>query len=396
MISKTWLFLVLVPLFIFGCAGRDIHPDLHADAKVLVRQWTYQTANLYQRESGNRGTEYSNALMVDNTLVFGSRGGGLTALYPIMEQVRWKFPVVDGVISEIYFHDGSLYFGGHDGNLYSVNFENGQINWKYSLRNPMVSRPTVFQGRLFVTTSDDTTYALDAGSGEWIWHYRRRSETAATIHGACTPIIFNNQVITAYSDGYMVALSLEDGKVKWEKRLNQGRKFIDIDAKPVLHNGMIYIPAYDGALYAIKPENGEIVWCFDVGGIKSVDIDDEKIFLPSSDGNVYAIQLNDAKLLWKFELDGGVLTQLVVTEKEIFFGSTFQYLYGLDKNTGAGIYRFDSGNGSGFASSPAYDRKTNRFYLMSTSGNLYSFFVRQPRTKELKYIVSDPYVFFEE
>ena len=172
----------------------------------------------------------------------------------------------------------------------------------------------------------------------------------ATILGASSPLVDGNEVLTGMSDGFLVALSVNDGQLKWERKLHQGTKFTDVDAHPILENGIIYIPSYDGALYALKRTNGEVLWRFDAGGwSKQIVIEDQKIYLPSSNGTIYALQKNNAKILWHFEMDKGSPTQLAVTDRYVIVGSSFQYLYALDKESGKGVYRFNAGDGTGFA-----------------------------------------------
>jgi outer membrane protein assembly factor BamB len=166
-----------------------------------------------------------------------------------------------------------------------------------------------------------------------------------------------------------------------------------VDAHPTLENGIIYIPSYDGALYALKRQGGEVFWRFDAGGSKDAVLEENRVFLPSSDGHVYALQKDNAKVLWQFELDRGTPTQLVVTDKVIIVGSTFQYLYVIDKETGKGLYRFNAGYDSGFSGSPAYDPSTHRVYFLSSAGNLYAFELRQPYRKIRPHGMALPYDF---
>jgi len=343
--------------------------------------------------AGDHGTEYSNPVVVDNTLVFGNQSVGLISVYPALNQQRWTLPITHGVVSELAVDQGNVFFGGGDGFLYSVNLENGRVNWKYEVRNPIVSKPTVYKGRLFVTSSDDTIYAFDANTGKWLWHYRRRTAPAAKILGASSPWVDGNEVLAGLSDGFLVALSIEEGQLKWEKRIHPPGKFNDVNAHPVVENGIVYIPSYDGALYALKRQGGDTIWRFDAGGSKEVVLDDQKIFLPSSDGSVYALQKSNAKVLWKFDLDRGTPTQLVMTDKYIIVGSSYQYLYVIDKQTGKGLYRFDAGYGSGFSGSPAFDSATQRVYILSGAGNLYSFALRKAPHKVYSHGVTDPYLF---
>ncbi len=357
----------------------------------MVRRWTLPTHGPF--EMGDRGTEYSNPVVLENTLVFGNRSTGLVSLYPTLNQQRWALPIHGGIVSELTVNRGAIYFGGGDGFLYSVNVDTGRVNWRYELRNPIISRPTVSGGRVFVNTSDDTVYAFDAGTGKWLWHYRRRSSPSSTIFGASAPLVDGNEVLAGLSDGFLVALSLEEGQLKWEKKLHTGNKFTDVNAHPILENGVLYISSYDGAIYALKRQGGNVLWRFDAGGSKDAVIDDQRLYLPSSDGSIYALQKNNGKVLWKFAMDGGAPTQIAMTDKYLIVGSTYQYLYVLDKVTGKGVYRFNAGVGSGFSGSPAFDPASQRAYILSGAGNLYSFSLRQPLKRIRPHGMTDPYVF---
>jgi len=374
-----------------ACAGRNIHPELTEDKNILLRQWTLQTHGPF--EMGDRGTEYSSPIIQENTLIFGNQSVGLVALYPVMNQQRWVLPIPGGVVSELTTDKTSVYFGGGDGFLYCANLETGRVNWRYELRNPVISRPTLGGGRVFVTTSDDTVYAFDAGTGKWLWHYKRRSAPVSTILGASAPLLDGNELMAGLSDGFLVALNVQDGTLKWERKLHQGTKFTDVDAHPVLDSGILYVPSYDGALYALRRQGGEVLWRMDSGGSKQVVAEGPLLYFPSSDGAIYALQKSNAKQVWKFELDGGVPTQLVMTEKYLIVGSSFQYLYVLDKATGKGLYRFNVGHSSGFTGSPAYDPVKHRLYILSGAGNLYAFSVREAQRRVRPHGQTDPYSF---
>lgn len=373
-----------------ACGGRNLHKELTDDSSVLVRQWTLSTRDASQ---ARRAVEFSHPVLWENTLIFGNQSVGLIAIYPGMQIRRWTLPISGGVISQIVEEKGALYFGGGDGLLYSASAETGRVNWKYDLRNPIISRPTVSGGRVFVTTSDDTVYAFDAGTGKWLWHYRRRTQAPATILGAAAPLVDGKEVLAGLSDGFLVALTLEDGQLRWERKLHQGTKFSDVDSSPVIDNGVVYVASYDGALYALKRQGGEVLWRFDAGASKTVVVDGDRIYLSSTDGNIYCLQKNSAKVLWKFELDRGTPTAIALTEKHLLVGSSFQYFYALDRETGKGAYRLNFGYNSGFYGTPVVDLTNHRAYILSSQGNLISFLVREPAAKIRPRVITQPYEF---
>lgn len=374
-----------------GCSGRNIHRDLTADPSILVRQWTLETHGEFL--AGDKGFEYSSPILVDQALVFGSQALGLVSIYPTLQAHRWTLPIPGGVVSELAESQGQVFFGGGDGFLYCVNADTGRVVWRYDLRNPVISRPTLHDGRAFVTTSDDTVYAFDASTGKWLWHYRRRSSPPSSIHGASAPLVDGQEVIAGLSDGFLVALSLQDGQLRWERKLHPGTKFTDVDAHPVLDGGLLYVPSYDGALYALNRKGGEVVWRFDAGGSRQVFIEESSLYLPSSNGRVYHLEKSSGKVIWQFEMDGGTPTRLVVADRHVIVASSFQYLYVLQKTSGRPEYRFNAGEGSGFASAPLYDPATRRLFALSGAGNLYTFMVRRPPRKVRKHGATDGYTF---
>ncbi len=377
--SAHSLILASALLLVGGaCAQRNIHRDLRENDEVLLRRWTLQTRNWLESDSGDRGFEFSNPVVHQNTLIFGSHEKGLISIYPKLMQRRWMVPIPQGVQSEILIDHGSVYFGGGDGFLYSVDAETGRINWQYELRNPQISKPVVDSNRLFVTTTDDTVYGFDAATGKWLWHYRRRTAQTATVRGASSPVVDGRQLFAGLSDGYLVSLGVEDGQLKWEKRLHPGTKFMDVDAPVLMDESRIYVPAYDGSLFCLKKNDGEVIWKIDAGGARSILLDDSRLIFPSTDGFVYALDKKSGKQLWKFELDGGVPTDVVAADRYWIVASSAQYFYALDRMTGEGVYRFNAGWDSGFNGPPAFDPATHRIYALSSAGNLYSWLIRKP------------------
>lgn len=305
---------------------------------------------------------------------------------------RWNLPIKGGVASPILLDKNILYFGGGDGVLYSVKADNGAVLWTSDIKNPYVSKPSFAGGRLFVTTTDNIVYALDAVTGKSLWHYKRRSPSLTSVTLASSPLMDGKDVLVGLSDGFLVCLSVDDGQLKWEKKLHFGTRFTDVDATPVLENGIIYVSSYDGSLYALKRQNGDILWKADMGGTKSIVIEGDRIYFPSSDGEVLALQKSTGKTIWKFELDRGTPTELIVTEQYLMFGSSFQYLYVIDKKNGRPVYRYNVGWDSGFYGSPVFDPANRLLYILSQAGNLYSFLLRSPR--QLHWLGhSDGYVF---
>ena len=369
---------------LFGCATPNLYPHLRADRTVLRREWTLLTQP--NAIGTPNSVEYSNIIEKDGVLVFGSQSVGVVALYPNLGQVRWVLPISGGVISRLTLEGDRVYFVGADGFLYATDVETGTVDWRSELRAPIASRPVVYGGKVLVTTAGNRVQAFELDSGKWLWHYRRQTGGESSILGAAAPTVVGSDVLAGLSDGYLVALDLENGKLKWERRLSKATKFTDIDADPVLDNGRIYVSSYDGSLSAFKVGgNYPLQWRFDAGASRAVHIEGDKLYLSSSDGSVYCLQKEGGRQLWKFTLDGGVPTEVVLSEGRVIVGSSQQYLYVLDQKTGKPLYRMDAGVHSGFHSTPYFSDSRKQIYFLSSVGNLYAFHILPNKDKRFRW-----------
>lgn len=370
------LALTALSLQLTSCAGPELHPGFKARKPIFHREWSIATRTRVN-EAGERGVEYANPLLWENTLIFGTSESGLVALYPgLGGAIRWVLPIPGGIASELTLNESLVYFGGSDGFFYCVNAETGRVQWRYETKNPKVSRPTFQAGKLYITTTDDVVHSFEAATGRWNWSYRRKTPGGSTVHGASQPWSDGSTVMAGMSDGYLVQLEAADGKLKSEKRLATKTKFSDVDASPVLDNGVFYVASYDGALHALRKGSLETLWKIESGASRSVTIEGATLYLGGSDGWVQAIEKSSGKVLWKFETDGGVPTQPLVTDQYVIVGSSHQYLYALNKKTGELLDRWNVGYNSGFSGNLAYDAAKRQVYLVSGNANLYSLKVR--------------------
>lgn len=296
--------------------------------------------------------------------------------------IRWKLAIKNGVVSPIAVDKKVAYFQGGDGNFYAVDTEFGQVKWTYENKMEFASKPTLKEGRVLVHLADDSVLALDAVTGKWLWNAKRKgSSDNVVIRGLSQPVVDQGEVIVGSNDGSLLGLNFQDGYQKWEKRLGSGNKFNDVDATPVILEKNLYIAAYDGNFYALKRSKSgggyqEVLYKFEAGGARSVLIENQRVYLPSSNGTVYCLELASGKKNWEFELDTGVPTQIASYHQELYFGSSDQYLYGIRKESGQPIARFNVGSGSGFQVNPTVLEKDFKFptlVMLSMAGNLYGF-----------------------
>ncbi len=368
--KNLFLLLIITLLCSIGCSTHNIYQKAKFVKPPLVPGYVHMTRE-GMIDAGVEPVESGEVLVTEDTVYVASETQGIEAFERPYFIRKWRFPVKNGVTSKLLVEGGSLYFGGEDGNFYSIDAEFGKLNWKYETKAPVFARPTISGGKIFISSSDDLLYCLDKTNGKWIWHYKRSGNYITTVRGNSSAAVADNNVYVGFSDGYLVALKLNDGNLQWETKVHYGSKFTDVDAKPIIEDNRIYISSYDGGLYVIDRKTGKVNWKVDIGATREVILDEKTIFTSGTDGYVYALNKESGKINWKFELDRGVPTGLVFYQNYIAFGSSQQYFYVIHKGDGSIAYRFDVGLRSGFVSNPMMNK--DELFALSNFGNIYTF-----------------------
>jgi alcohol dehydrogenase (cytochrome c) len=159
----------------------------------------------------------------------------LTLIVPgALAQVRTVKPVTQAMLLNPPADDWLMYSRTYDAQRYSpldqINKQNvGRLSqvWKNDLQAGVIeSIPIVHDGVMYLQVPSQengmpktAVQALDATNGKLIWEYRRPNGGAAR---AKTLAIFEDIVIFAAPDNYIVGLDSSTGKVRWETQSTGG------------------------------------------------------------------------------------------------------------------------------------------------------------------------------
>jgi outer membrane protein assembly factor BamB len=196
-------------------------------------------------------------------------------------EVAWAFQTRGAFGGGPTVHEGIVYVPGGDGVLYAADVKTGALKWTYEAKEELATSPVVASGKVLVASQSDVVFAVDAATGEWSWQYRRDTPSGFTIRGAARPAVRDGVAYAGFSDGYLVALRVEDGTVKWERSLvaKAGGQYVDVDTSPVLDDaGKVYAASYKDGLYALDAETGAVRWHAAVAGAVGLLAAGEMIF----------------------------------------------------------------------------------------------------------------------
>ncbi|MBT5432557.1 MAG: PQQ-binding-like beta-propeller repeat protein [Alphaproteobacteria bacterium] len=186
------------------------------------------------------------------------------------------------------------------GEIYALRAENGRVVWAdtlaYSARlgslaalNDINGSPVIDRGLVYAVSHSGRLVAIDLASGGRLWE--------RDISGVQTPWIAGDYLYVITTDGFVVCLFREDGRIRWVSGLPQFEDPEDRDGPihwsgPVLAGDRLLVAGTNGMAAAVSPYTGEILGMVDLGsGLPlSPVVASETVFFIEGSGEIIALR----------------------------------------------------------------------------------------------------------
>jgi outer membrane protein assembly factor BamB len=307
-------------------------------------------------------------------IVVGTRDGVLRCLSPVDGHIEWEFKTHSRFFAGPTIHEGIVYAPGGDGVLYALRIRNGEKVWEYKAGEELVTAPVIEGNALLVASQSDTLFVVDTRTGKWIWQYRRDQPAGMTVRGMASPVVHDGLVYQGFSDGSLVAMTVEEGSVKWERRITTtgGPNFLDVDSPAVFdESGHVYVASYKDGVTALDAKTGDLAWISNQSGITSLIAKGDVLFT-AGDGEVGAMHALDGRSLWRLNLSEKAKLanagRAPVMVKGMLVVPTAHALVFVDP--AAGRARTAWNPGKGITATPT--RSGSRLYILSNLGTVFA------------------------
>ena len=247
--------------------------------------------------------------------------------------------------------DKYILLGSSNGDLVALALQDGAVLWNARLNSEILSVPRIAGSRVLVHTLDDSVYAYDLVTGDRLWTYSYRAPVL-TLRGSSTPVVAGESAIVGISGGKLVKLELQSGLPLWEARVTAPRgrseleRIADIDADPIIVDGIVYVATYNGDLAAVDLTSGSVLWRRQLSAYEGISAVDGMLYVTDSDDVVWAASLDDGAGLWKQEaLKYRRLTAPAIVGDLIAVGDLEGYVHWLDRRDGRLVAQIDVADG---------------------------------------------------
>ncbi|WP_438970496.1 outer membrane protein assembly factor BamB [Methylophaga sp.] len=258
----------------------------------------------------------------------------------------WETELDTAVIAGVGGGMDIVLVGTQKGQLIALSEADGTERWRSRLSSEVLAPPTAANGIVVSRTADGRVTGMAADTGEVQWSYQR-AVPLLSLRGAGAPVIADNKVIAGYDNGKLVALSLSDGKVVWEKSVAvpRGRtelaRLVDIDADPVIKNDTVYVVSYQGNVSGVDLSSGQILWSREMSSQSGLDaVYGDAVYISDDEGNVWAVQDGSGDALWRqTRLVRRQVSAPAVIGEYIVVGDLEGYVHWLARNDGRFVAR---------------------------------------------------------
>jgi outer membrane protein assembly factor BamB len=194
-----------------------------------------------------------------------------------------------------------------------------------------LSSPTVVDGEVYFGSGDGYVYALRIDTGELKWKFR----TGDVVHA--TPAVADGLVYVGSWDSYFYAIDATSGRLAWRFRTGDDPDIhnqVGIQGSATIANGMVYFGCRDSHIYALDARTGRKRWDYSTDKswvIGTPTVRGNTVFAATSDsGLLLSLDALTGKRLSALALGWPMFSSPVVEGKTLYIGSHKGILIAVD------------------------------------------------------------------
>jgi outer membrane protein assembly factor BamB len=353
---RPWLCCVVLLPALAGCGVKDTvsryltggEDNVEPPAPLVEFTPRLNVIQLWTSKAGG-GTDKQylrlTPAVAGQRLYVAGTGGTVAALDATNGKTLWTTRVRETITGGPGVGENSVLVGTLNGKIILLNAETGREQWRAQLTSEVLAPPARAEGTVVARTIDGKVFGLDARDGKRLWIYDR-TVPSLTLRGTSSPKIDSGIVVAGFDAGRLAGLELRTGRLLWEATVaaSRGRseleRMVDIDADPVIVDGVVYVSSYQGQLAAVQLESGRVMWNRETSSHAGISIDDSSLFLTDHSSHVMAFDRYGGTSIWKQDkLTARGVTGPAVIGDYVVVGDLEGYLHWMDKSDGRFVAR---------------------------------------------------------
>jgi len=242
--------------------------------------------------------------LVNQEILLADDKGHLAAINKNTGENLWHLKNKQQFSSAPSYGENKVYIGTANAEVFALDNKNGKTLWKTTVSNQVIGKPAYGNGIVVVKTLDGKLVALNSVDGKQIWNYDEENPELI-LKGESSPIIYEGKVLAGFPDGKLLVLNLADGSLVWEANVADSQGFsslsrmIDINATPVISDGIVYIATYQGNISAFDLNSGSRIWEHRLSAYSGLAVDAKDVYVTDASGVLWAFNKTRGNVDWK-------------------------------------------------------------------------------------------------
>ncbi|TCK17482.1 Beta-barrel assembly machine subunit BamB [Thiogranum longum] len=341
---RNAVFAIFALMLLGGCSWFGDKDNSEPPAKLQKFDEQLTLRSLWSRDTGV-GTDGQRVKLVP--AIFGERvytadRRGRVSAYLLEDgEPVWRKKINVPVSAGPGVDEGLVLVGTSDARVLALDTETGEQLWTAPVSSEVLSVPRVYEGVVVVQTVDGNLTGVDAESGKRIWIHDR-TVPVLSLRGTSTPLVEGGLLMAGFANGKLVALDVRTGRQLWEAAVavpsgrSELQRMVDVDADPVVRDGVLYVASFQGQLAAVSLQNGRLLWSREMSAYAGIAVDYQQVYVTDELSNVWALDRRTGASLWKnSDLQRRFLTGPVVVGGYIAVGDFEGYIHLLSRIDGA-------------------------------------------------------------
>ncbi len=380
---KHFLGLMLAALVTTGCSSGGGLPVTESPAELTDFEAKLEVEELWSVNAGSGvGDHYlkMGPLVAGNAIYTADIEGQIMAFERESGKRLWATSLEAG-LSGGPGDGGEMILLGGDAEVFAVSKSDGSQFWQADVSSEVLAPPIRRDDVILVRTVDGNLFGLDAASGEQRWSYNQPVPTLS-LRGVGAPAFFDGHAVAGFASGRLVAVNLQNGTPVWGATVSvpRGRteleRMVDIDAAPMIREGVAHVASYQGRIATVALRNGPLLWTRDIPSHEAVGVTQEAVLVTDDSSDVWALARYNGGSLWRSDkLHARRLTAPVPQGDFLVVGDLDGYLHWLSQADGSIVAR-DKVGSAPILAAPVVDGE--QVFVVDTAGRLAAFRV-QPK-----------------
>lgn len=366
------IILLTAALAICGC-HKEVTPKL---AELSSFTQTVNIATIWSTRIGNGAGQENLKLppaLANGNVYVADHSGRIASINDATGKTNWQINAKTSVTSGLAADGNMLFVGNKSGQLLAYQQSDGQNKWLANMSNDILATPLATNNSVIARTESGQLGSFDAKTGANNWSFTQ-AQPALILRGSSSPKVSGGTLVDGFGDGQLIAFDVDSGHMLWKQTIAEStssfaiERMTDIDADPVISNGVVYTVTYQGKVAAVSLRSGNILWSHDMSSYTGLAVDPERVYVSDDHDNLWALDRATGKVLWKQTalLYRGI-TAPAVLGGYVLVGDAQGYLHCLDGKTGNFAAR-EKIDGSSIIATPIV--KDNAVYVVTRGGKL--------------------------